>query len=63
MINKTKYTNKEILIIGIFLGVFYLSSKIISENNPLVVGLFAALGLIIGIWIVKLLRKKRKWEI
>ena len=60
--NKREYSNKEILIIGFSLGIPYLLASWFFPRNALLNGLFAAVGLLIGLFIVKLLRKKIRNE-
>ena len=56
----TKIKARELWIIGFSLGIFFLIARIFSPNSIIIGGLAPILGLFIGSWIVKLLRKKQK---
>lgn len=57
--NKEKFSNNEILIYGILFVIFLMVSIIFFPNNAFLEGLLPTLGLLIGLWIIKVLRKKK----
>lgn len=57
---KMRFSNKEFWIIGIPLGSFVLVSRIFFPNDIFLGGLLPTIGLLLGFWIVKFLRKSNK---